>query len=123
MAKTYIIKWLDNSLSFLRLPVDSDLELFDKLDEEGNPHACEIWEVRGHFHVGTNVSLTANPTENDPPITIQLKPQCNFNGGPTVLRKVVFTDDDINRRKKASRRGEDTEGPMKYTGDVIKGCD
>jgi hypothetical protein len=54
--KTYIAKWPNGSVSILNA-IDK-IHLFDKLDREGNPFCCELFEVKSEmedFHFGLEV--------------------------------------------------------------------
>ena len=48
---TYIAKWPDGSVSILN--AINKVHLFDKLDREGNPYGCQLFEAKsemGDFH-------------------------------------------------------------------------
>jgi hypothetical protein len=54
---TYIAKWPDGSMSILNA-IDK-VHLFDKLDREGNPYSCQLFEAKsemGDFHFNFKIA-------------------------------------------------------------------
>ena len=51
--RTYVSKWPDGSISVLT--AESEVELFDKLDSEGDPNICKIFLMPTQFHLTSEV--------------------------------------------------------------------
>jgi hypothetical protein len=61
--KTYIAKWQNGSVSVLT--AEDKVELFDKLDTEGDPFSCELLEVgskTGQFHLSFEIANQGGET-------------------------------------------------------------
>lgn len=59
--KTYIAKWPNGSVSVLKA-VDKT-HLFSRLDEEGDPFCCELFEIKSkadYFYLSLNISKQGN---------------------------------------------------------------
>ena len=49
--QTIVAKWPDNTISILRIPQTADV--FWELDQEGDPHAAEVYRLLpGEAHMG-----------------------------------------------------------------------
>ena len=53
MRKTYLAKWENGTISILT--ASNNLELFDKLDVEGDPNGLLIYRLPEDFHLGTDI--------------------------------------------------------------------
>ena len=53
MRKTYLAKWQNGTISILT--ARNNLELFDKLDVEGDPNGVLIYRLPEDFHLGTDI--------------------------------------------------------------------
>jgi len=100
MNKTYFAAWEDGTFSFLT--ANSMVDLFDKLDKEGDPLASRIFEVPPQFHVGTEIFLNfptidiaffdasqmgQKPQPVEWPADIQEQWNAQFGSTPTPIRK------------------------------------
>ncbi|MFZ9613676.1 MAG: hypothetical protein ACO29Q_10375, partial [Crocinitomicaceae bacterium] len=59
----YAAKWPDGSISIVA--AENKIDLFDKLDREGDPFCCELLEVKsptGEFQLTFNVVKQVNET-------------------------------------------------------------
>ena len=53
MRRTYLAKWENGTISILT--ASNNLELFDKLDVEGDPNGLLIYRLPEDFHLGTDI--------------------------------------------------------------------
>ena len=60
----YIAKWPNGTISILT--ADDKIDLFDKLDREGDPFACQLVQVNSketeHFHLTTEIKKQGDET-------------------------------------------------------------
>ena len=91
--KTYIAKWPDGSVSILNA-IDKD-HLYIKLDAEGDPYCCELYEIKSEsedFHFsfeiakqGEEVFIDVEPIETDATLKKVKLPKDSFEKHLSLL--------------------------------------
>ena len=110
--KTYIAKWPDGSVSILNA-IDK-VHLFSKLDAEGDPYCCQIFEIKSEsedFHFSFEIAtqgeesfIDVEPIETDATLKRTKLPKDAFEKNLSILTgkplKQIKANPDIPEIKK-----------------------